>query len=179
MQPRDLLSSPPETRVDAKLTMEEDLPLNHLGATIFWLYILAALFFSIIVLHTLTNLPSTHVIPTQKKQKRNTLIFSILAALSFATLSVNMLNVLIQSFASWSAARQNPLPTNPVAWLEAIWHWSVTSTLFQDFAQAIVLDRERYTWASAGLLATFLVCLHVGVDGERSRKSLPGHSVGS
>ena len=141
--------------------MEEQV--NYLGATIFWLYIVAALTFTSIIVKTLHD----HQPP--KSTERNgprthtcIVLFAILAAISFTTLSYNMLNVLIQSYTSWSRERNLSLADTS---LSLIWQWSITSTPFQDFGNAILQNSARYLWVEASLLATLCVCLHVGIEG--------------
>jgi hypothetical protein len=133
---------------------------NYFGATVFWLYIAAALYFSTIIIITIIRVgPSKGGNGSRRKQ--DTLIFSILAAISFATLSTNMLNVLIQSYQSWSADHKVSATWNPIQ----VWTWSITSTLFQDFGEAIVASPARYLWVQTALLATLSVCLFMGIEG--------------
>lgn len=138
--------------------------LNYFGATVFWLYILAALFFTGIILNTLYNLQ-----PAPKSPGHGSInslwLFSALAALSFATLSFNMINVLINSYTLWSRERSLSLADTT---LESIWHWSIKSTLFKDFGNAIVHDMARYLWVEASLLATLAVCLFVSIEGTHA-----------
>ena len=75
----------------AILTMEDHT--NYLGAAIFWSYIVAALFFTILVVHTLWSMQLRRNM--LESQKRAVWIFSALASISFSMLSFNMLNVLI------------------------------------------------------------------------------------
>ena len=138
-----------------------DEQLNYFGATVFWLYILAALSFSTIVIYTIFTIPQTKI-SHQARRDNDVAIFSALACISFATLSFNMLNVLIQSFNSW--IRDNGVGANTSV-LEVVWKWSITSTLFQDFAEAIVASSSRYLWSQAALFGTLSVCLHMAAEG--------------
>lgn len=138
-----------------------DAQLNYLGAATFWLYIVAALAFTGIILKTLYDTkPETK--SDSHRYEREVILFSSLAAVSFATLSYNMLNVLINSYTLWARERNLSLADTS---LETIWHWSITSTLFQDFGNAIVWSSARYLWVEASLLATLCVCLYVGIEG--------------
>ena len=135
---------------------------NYLGATIFWLYNVFALVFTGLTLRTLYRLTQTH-----KTKTRNTgpiWLFSGLALVSFATLSTNMLNVLIQSFNSWSVGRD---PIQLANLPSAIWQWSVTSSLFRDFGEAIVGDSARFFWVQSALLATLSVFNYMGTEGRQ------------
>lgn len=137
-----------------------DQQLNYFGAAIFWLYILAALVFSGVVIYTIFTHPDLKR-PRKQQYSTDAILFSSLACISFGTLSYNMLNVLIQSYVSWSA--------QPVALDELkandIWRWSVESTLFQDFGKAIVASGARQMWTQAALIATMSVCLFMGAEG--------------
>jgi hypothetical protein len=135
---------------------------NYLGAAIFWLYNVFALVFAGITLRTLYRLQQTH-----KTKKQNTgaiWLFSGLALVSFATLSTNMLNVLMQSFNEWSAGRDHVQLSNlPLE----IWQWSITSSLFRDFGEAIVGDSARFFWVQSALLATLSVFNYMGTEGRQ------------
>ena len=139
--------------------MEEQM--NYIGATVFWLYIVAALFFTSVVIRKLVTIPQARGTEHAQRQQ-GVVVFAVLAGVSFATLSVNMMNVLIQSFQAWSQ-RNNIDPFDSI--LENVWRWSITSTLFQDFGEAIVKDTARYLWSEAALLATFSTCLYMGAEG--------------
>ena len=138
-----------------------DETTNYFGAAIFWLYNILALVFTGVTLRTLYRLQQTH------KSKRSNAgaiwLFSSLALVSFATLSTNMLNVLIQSFNAWSTVHNSEqLASLPLA----IWHWSITSSLFQDFGEAIVADSARFFWVQSALLATLSVFHFMGTEGR-------------
>ena len=134
--------------------------MNYLGAVIFWLYIVAALFFMGVVIYTIVTLPGSS--STSKQQlSQDVAIFSILAFISFAVLSFNMLNVLIQSFKAWYGHNITLTELR----VEDIWSWSIESTLFRDFAEALVSTTPRQYWMQAALLATMSVGLFVGSEG--------------
>lgn len=136
--------------------------VSYVGATIFWLYIVAALFFTALITYTLLTNGKAQAVDGQHR-RRKVAVFSVLAVVSFGTLSFNMLTVLIQSFNSWSET--HPLfITNSV--LLDVWHWSLTSTLFRDFAEALVETDARYLWSEAALLATFAVSVFMSIEGE-------------
>ncbi|KAM0701412.1 hypothetical protein Q7P35_011773 [Cladosporium inversicolor] len=135
---------------------------NYLGAAIFWVYNVFALVFTGTTLRTLYRLQQLH-----KTKKHNTgaiWLFSGLALVSFATLSTNMLNVLIQSFNDWSVDRD---PVQLANLPSAIWQWSVTSSLFRDFGEAIVGDSARFFWVQSALLATLSVFNYMGTEGRQ------------
>ena len=148
-----------------------DSELNYLGAAIFWLYILAALLLSGVVIHTVITLPASGNTKASSHWI-DVLIFGSLACVSFATLSYNMLTVLIQSFSTLS---QRPVSLEllqlPDTWND-IWTWSTESALFQDFGAAIVASGARQYWTQAALVATMSVCLFMGGEGELDRHPL-------
>lgn len=135
-----------------------DEQLNYLGAAIFWLYILAALLFTSIILKTLYDTE-----PAKHAERNHVVLFGALSACSFATLSYNMLNVLISSYTLWAHERSLSIADTSIG---SIWQWSITSTLFHDFGNAIVQSSARYLWTEASLLATLCVCLFTGIEGS-------------
>lgn len=138
-----------------------DQPINYLGAAIFWLYNVLALVFTGTTLRALYSLYKSN--RSKKTNAGNIVLFFGLAMLSFATLSNNMLEVLIQSFKEWSTGRDPAqLQDLPLA----IWNWSIMSTLFQDFGEAIVADSGRFLWAQSALLATLSMFFFMGSEGR-------------
>jgi hypothetical protein len=135
---------------------------NYLGATIFWLYNVFALVFTGITLRTLYRLKQNDKTRTQTTGP--IWLFSGLALVSFATLSTNMLNVLIQSFNNWSIGRD---PIQLANLPSSIWQWSITSSLFRDFGEAIVGDSARFFWVQSALLATLSVFNYMGTEGRQ------------
>lgn len=141
-----------------------DTQVNYIGAAIFWLYIIAALFFSTLIVYTLFETGQVRT-PNKSRDHKAILAFSILAVVSFAALSINMLNVLVQSFHEWSA-RHQPFLSRDLG--TAIWRWSLNSTLFRDFAEGLVATDARYLWSETALLATFAVSTFMSIEGETS-----------
>ena len=148
-----------------------DEKLNYVGAMIFWLYILAALFFTAVVVYTLLEIPPIDDSDKPRSEKA-VKVFGVLASISFTTLSVNMLLVLLQSFAAWFDQQSFEVYNN-IMW--PIWRWSLESTLFRDFGEAIVENDTRYVWAQLALHFTLFVCLEMGVEGRMK----PGRDIRS
>ena len=144
-------------------------PTNYLGATIFWLYIVFALVFTGKTLQTLYGLYMTTYKTKESKHTKQIWLFSILALLSFATLSATMLNVLIQSFNQRATLLgKSPLSSNSNETLPLeIWEWSTTSSLFADFAEGLVQDSARFFWAQTALLATLSTVIYMGTEGRQ------------
>jgi hypothetical protein len=146
--------------------MEE--PTNYLGAMIFWLYIVFALVFTGKTLQTLYDLYTTTYKTKQSKHTKQIWLFSILALLSFATLSATMLDVLIQSFNQKTLLQQSTSSKNGNNNLPlAIWNWSTTTSLFADFAEGLVQDSARFFWAQTALLATLSTVIYMGTEGRQ------------
>ncbi|KAK5681577.1 hypothetical protein LTS10_006110 [Elasticomyces elasticus] len=149
--------------------MEYGLQTNHFGAAIFWSYNVAALGLTTVVLHTLATLQPSR--DGSREPRQRTQIFVALAAVSFSTLSFNMLNVLIQSYTQWPERFPSAYDRSQHSMIDNIWTWSATSTLFRDFGEAIVADEARYLWVLSALMGTFSVCLYMATEGRR--RSIP------
>ena len=141
----------------------EDTSTNYFGAGVFWMYILAALVLTSIILQTLIQLHNTRT-PKQDSPRQPIWFFATLALASFGTLSYNMLQVLIQSFELWSNGQY---PTRLSLYPATLWQWSITSNLFQDFGEAIVANTARFLWVQSALLATLSICFYMGVEGRK------------
>ena len=171
-----------------------EVPTNFVGAGIFWLYIVAALYFTGKILQNLATQMST---PDTNRRKEmddersmaidvssakiinslignGSIVFVVLALFSFSTLSFNMLQVLIQSFYAWSRVHPNASNAKIIG---RIWTWSITSSLFQDFGQALYQSRSRALWSLAALLNTLGVCVYMGVKGEYGLVHINGISL--
>lgn len=138
--------------------------LNYFGATIFWLYIAAALYFSVIVILPIYNVPTPGVKRSSLQQRvmKDVAHFSALAGASFGALSVNMLNILYQSYLAWSGRHRLRASLS----VSQIWRWSITTTLFQDFGEAIVQHPVRYFWTHSALVTTLAVSFFMGTAGK-------------
>lgn len=145
--------------------MEIDASTNLSGALIFWTYIAAALASTGIVLNTIRQSYLNNGRP------KPPLFLAILALSSFATLSYHMLNVLILSYRQWTVRHSIPLGAliganrTPLH----LWQWSITSSLFQDFGEAIVATKPRYLLSSSGLWSTLAVAVYMGIEGRRCK----------
>lgn len=148
--------------------METNASKNYTGALLFWSYILFALLFTTLILLNIHSLSHSQPLP---KNKKATIYLSILAILSFATLSYNMLHVLFQSYASWTTIHSTPysmtLPEliGPNRIPLHLWQWSTTTSLFQDFAEAIVASPARRAWTVASLQTTLLTSVYMATEG--------------
>jgi hypothetical protein len=78
-----------------------------------------------------------------------------------------MLGVLIESFFDW----HQQCSISGTIGLRDIWKWSIESTLFQDFGEAIAATMARKYWTQAALIATMSVCLFMGAEGNIFRQT--------
>ena len=161
------------SKMASHLRSENTLPssTNLIGAITFWLYIIAALGLTSIVVRAIYNTPCP---PSTKRQQG---IFACLALLSFGTLSWNMLNVLIQSYLHWAQDHHISLPTTlyggahgPVQTPLHLLSWSTTSTLFTDFGVAIFATPSRIVWTNVSLWLTLLNILYISVTGRTTHQ---------
>lgn len=147
---------------------------NVTGALVFFGYIVAALIFSGLIggdlvkeYHLTWERQRMEGKGRKGKDSRKLLtklqvpILAALSTLSFAILSYHMLSFLIQSYQRWAL---------PESWryvsVLKIWRWSTSSTLFQDFAEAINKDASRSWWTSLALTYTFAWNVYMAVEGN-------------
>lgn len=90
-------------------------------------------------------------------------IYLALAIVSFATLSFNMLRVLILEHGEW-AIDLSPIPYPPTA--AHLWKWSEESTLFANFAEQITATPQRWIWAQAELGLSMVTSVWIGLEGR-------------
>nr|POE63410.1 hypothetical protein CFP56_04313 [Quercus suber] len=142
--------------------------ISYSGATIFWLYNGFALLFAGIVIYTIYQLPGSSRRSNSPHHATAFRLFSGLSMISFAILSTNMLNVLIQSFSQYRTnhadfvIRFDGLPQH-------LYHWSLTTPLFHDFGEAILANSARCLWTQGALFATLWVCLFMASKGQQLR----------
>ncbi|KAL5404169.1 hypothetical protein PMIN06_003283 [Paraphaeosphaeria minitans] len=132
-------------------------PFNYLGTTLFVSYILLALYYSLSISSSLyaqyKRLPSLRLAEDVKNARsRHIMIYAFLASVSFAILSYNMLNFLIQSLTAW-ARTQNILGRRVS--LLGLRYWMLETSLFGTFAQELVGNRPSAFWTQAALLQTW------------------------
>lgn len=144
---------------------------NNGGALIFWAYIAAALFLMAAISTSAYDL----WIRTPHRSSRRgggaaIGAYVALAIVSFATLSYNMLNVLILEHSKWlhhsSSAHQMSL-------LPQLWIWSVESSLFVSFAEEITASPARWFWSQAELGISMVVSCWMGIEGRRGTQEHP------
>lgn len=139
---------------------------NHLGATLFILYMILALLFTSMILHMLVASYTALSEPQQGEFKRHTRVrvLCIVAPVSFALLSYNMVSYLVLSFQEWRT-----LQLGSGNLLHDIWRWTITSTLFTNFAKAIAENPGHPSggFPSPALTTTLWAMIYMGVEGRR------------
>lgn len=164
-------------------TASSPISENTIGATIFLLYIVAALGLTGLISYDLVKaynaFASSRTSTRAPFQINSVLIFSALAALSFSVLSYHMLNVLIYSYVAWARDSQVSLPRSlfdvNLSQLY-IWTWAKSSTLFRDFAETICDDSLRFWWTQQALSFSMMCNIFMAVEGEWF-KSIPYHTT--
>lgn len=139
---------------------------DYFAAGIFWLYILAALFFSAVAIYTIAT-SSVKSLPNDATRYQQTWILSMAAVVSFTILSINMLNILIQSFTAWNMEGLVEW-SHPRRWLPGIWAWSLETKPFVKFVDDISADPLASRWSLTALVATFVMHVYIGLQGEQS-----------
>ena len=150
-------------------------PQNLVGAILFVLYILAALFLTGLILFTLYQTDSNRSFKSVRSRNAR-ILFASIATLSFSTLSYHMLHFLFRSYHSWSAEHGLKRPSSLIAAIRGEdfypWYWASTSTLFSDFANELCMDFSEYWWTCLELLWSFQVSLFMTVEGASSMATL-------
>ena len=151
---------------------------NTTSAIIFITYILAGLFLTGLISCDLIN---TYIFLPQSLRVRDGLqkqiqIFISLAVLSFSVLCYHLTDFLIESYQEWAIDRDIELPyrlygkmgllgPSPQRTQIYIWTWLQTSSLFQDFTQAVFQSYESYWWTLQALLMTMAWSVFLSQEG--------------
>ena len=148
---------------------------NVFGALIFFAYIVSAIVLSVFIINSIYGARSgrattsgTDSVSTAKLQK-----VVALAVLSFSVLSYHMLSFLIFSYGQWATTHKIPLPEalNSIYGIRGylrdlyIWSWATSSTLFQDFAEVICNDPQRWLWTQSVLLYSYAWNTYMAIKG--------------
>ena len=148
---------------------------NVFGAIIFFAYIVAAIVLSLFIVNSLCGIrsgrattPDTGSMSTAKLQK-----LMALAVLSFSVLSYHMLSFLIFSYGSWANTHKIVLPEALKSIYDIrgyrnnlhIWSWATSSNLFQDFAEVICNDPQRWLWTQSVLLYSYAWNTYMAIKG--------------
>ncbi len=166
---------------------------NLFGAIIFFSYIAAALTVTGTIVYDLWSLHSSRPWTARRaKHGRSRLRMQssiVMTLLSFSTLSYHMLCFLIDSYLKWSIQTKTAAPSSiqgdgsllGVSGKRTetqIWRWATSSTLFQDFAEAIVDNPKAYFWTEKALLYSFVWNCYMAEKGEQagSQTKLSAHT---
>ncbi len=168
-------------------------PENVTGATIFFLYIIAALLLTILLSRDGLKAFASRSNFTNKRQKSQIRpaggpglelgisLFAALATLSFAVLSYHMLDFLVQSYQSWrflaedtfssqgsqvhsSTTYHNDSILEKIPRVQ-IWNWATQSNLFQKFGEVICNDTHRFWWTQLALIYSCSWNIYMKIQG--------------
>ena len=160
---------------------------NIVGAIVFFTYIFAALAFTGFIVTDILYLSGQRKqdAPNLRKSSRKrdakisrgvrrTIVplCALTAFISFSVLSWNMLLFLVESYKTWAARRSLPLIVprydalgiRTQAWF--IWSWATDSSLFQQFAEDLLLDPATWENARVALLYSYAWNLWMSMAGK-------------
>lgn len=138
-------------------------PTNYVGTFIFLSYFAVAVYLILLVVnHNIRPLLVTALQDQHRglgSEVRRSLAF-VLAG--FAITSLNMINVLHQSYATHRAG------TGSTTSLESIWSWMLETSLFRDFASDLMGGDDVAFWTRLSLAASAVMALHMRALGMSS-----------
>ena len=152
---------------------------NLTGAIIFTAYVIAALLLTALLSRDLVNaylyLPKS--LRNQDGLHKQLQAVAGLCVMSFSVLSYHMMDYLIESYQTWANNRGIALPYQLCGKMGLlgseqqraplyIWTWLKTSTLFQNFAQTIVVPSEHFWWTQQALLVTMAWSVFMSIEGR-------------
>jgi len=142
---------------------------NYFGAGIFIGYMIAALILTGLIIQSLR---SSYNEVTTKHGGRvlNHGLYAYIgaASLSFAVLSFTMLSFLVASYQEWCHDRNVIASTlSTFDFISSVWHWTISSTLFLDFARSLCSTQAGYYWIMQALLGTMITNITMSSAGQR------------
>ncbi len=149
--------------------MDSDAP-NVLGGVLFVCYVVAALLLTGLIVLNLYKSSSRSPPPSNWNHVQQISTFSVLAVLSFATLSYHMLSFLVTSYSDWAVVRGLALPRDvlkdDLRWLH-LWKWARTSSLFRDFATNICTESNgNWWWTEHTLMFSMVWNIYMAFEGR-------------
>jgi hypothetical protein len=167
------------------LTQYTTPPNNYIGSTFFLSYIVAALYLTSTIAYSLysqyvaffnthaTSSPkdfklkaSDGKVETRNARARHVKIYSVLALVSFTSISYHMLGFLITSFLDWNnSSTRNVFAVLGSNAFDKLKRWMLETSLFNDFAVQLVGDGESAVWTQLAILATWGWNLWMGSKG--------------
>ncbi|KAJ8108797.1 hypothetical protein OPT61_g7917 [Boeremia exigua] len=161
-------------------------PQNYVGSTFFLTYIVVALYLTTVLTYSLykqyTSVIYAHPssppskfrqngdgkVETRNARVRHIKIYTVLALISFTSISWHMLGFLITSFLDWNgSSTRNILAALSSDVLDKLKRWMMETTLFNDFAIQLVADGESAVWTQLSILATWGWNLWLGQKGRQ------------
>jgi len=143
---------------------------NYFGATIFIGYMIAALILTGLIIQSLRNSYDEVTTKHRGRVLNHGLLCAYIgaASLSFAVLSYTMLSFLIASYQEWCHDRNVIVSTlSTIDLISSIWHWTISSTLFLDFARSLCSTQANYYWVMQALLGTMITNITMSSAGQR------------
>lgn len=173
-----LPTSPVETIHNTRrlLLLDAALQKNYVGCSIFLAYILAALILTASILRTLYGSYQAHLrvygqlrSPTASSMPGWYLVayWSVMAIISFSTLSYNMIMFLVSSFQHWDI--RNAAAVDSLDLAPRIWIWVTTSSLFSEFALGLFDNDIGFKIVFCSLLGTASGFIMMATQGQRLR----------
>ncbi|KAF9697785.1 hypothetical protein EKO04_004475 [Ascochyta lentis] len=168
------------------LTQYTTPPNNYIGSAFFLSYIVAALCLTSAIgyslytqyvnaFHSQPSSPPSKFkqngagkVETRNARVQHIKIYTVLALVSFASISWHMLGFLITSLLDWN----NSSTRNIFAMLgdntfDKLKRWMLGTSLFNDFAVQLVGDGESAVWTQLAILATWVWNLWMGGKGRQ------------
>jgi hypothetical protein len=163
-------------------------PNNYIGSTLFLSYIVAALYLTSTIAYSLysqyvavfhinpTSSPKdfklapsksrSGTVETRNARARHIKIYTVLALVSFSSISYHMLGFLITSFLDWdNSSTRNVFAVLGNNAFNKLERWMLETSLFNDFAVQLVGDGESAVWTQLAILATWGWNLWIGAKG--------------
>ena len=156
------------------LTQYTTPPNNYIGSTFFLSYIVIALYLTSTIGYSLytqyTSAFHSHPSSPPSKFKQNGAgkvetrnaraqhikIYTVLALISFTSISWHMLGFLITSFLDWNnSSTRNVFAVLGNNAFHKLKRWMLETSLFNDFAIQLVNDGESAIWTQLAILATW------------------------
>jgi len=143
---------------------------NYFGAAIFIGYMIAALILTGLIIQSLRRSYNEVTTKHRGRMLNYGLLYAYIgaASLSFVVLSYTMLSFLIASYQEWCYDRRIEISTlTTVDLTSSVWRWTISSTLFLDFARSLCSTQAGYYWVMQALLGTMITNITISSAGQR------------
>jgi len=143
---------------------------NYSGAAIFIGYMVAAVVLTGLIIQSLRKSYNEVTTKYGGRALNYGLLYAYIgaASLSFVVLSYTMLSFLIASYQEWCHDRHVLVSTlSPSGIISSIWNWTISSTLFLDFARSLCSTPAGHYWVMQALLGTMIINITMSSAGQR------------